>query len=114
MPVRSLNEPAALPGPLACTGVPPDGPRDAAGRGVGPKVALGAVPPLGVFGRLPSFLTAGLSLRIDSCEGALGRPDWPWPEAVLPMAVADSEPGAGDWTAALLAAAGAIRKVART
>lgn len=30
------------------------------------------------------------------------------------MAVADSEPGAGDWTAALLAAAGAIRNVART
>lgn len=75
MPVRSLNEPAALPGPLACVGVPPDGPRDAIGRGVPLKVALGAVPPLGVLGRLASFLRAGLSLRIDSCEGALGRPD---------------------------------------
>lgn len=64
---------------------------------------------LGVSGALPSCLLTGVSLRIDRDEGALPWPGSPGAEAVLPMAMADSEPGTGDGAAELLTAAVAFR-----
>lgn len=66
-------------------------------------------PALGVFGTLQSFLVVGASFRMDNDEGALAWAGSPGPEVVLPIAIADSEPGTGDGAAELLTAAVAFR-----